>query len=641
MVRRVCIGIGALLLARASAAQFVQQGPKLVAADAAGVPGLGASVALSADGNTAVVGAPRENAFAGTVRVFKRATGVWSQQGSALVPSGGDGPHHLGLALGISANAGTLLVGDWADNSDVGAGWIFTRAGGAWVQQGGKLVGTGIESFQPAQGWSVALSADGGTAILGAPQELFDLGAAWVFARTGSTWAQQGAKLVANDGGVGAQGCSVALSADGDTAIVGAFADGTAGFMAGAALVFTRSGGVWSPHWDKLVGSGAGSSSLQGFSVAISADGDTALVGGPGDNGSVGGAWVFTREHGVWSQQGGKLVGSDAVGTSGQGGAVALSADGNTAVVGGQGDDGNMGASWVFTRSAGEWAQQGGKLVGTGAVGPLVEQGLAAISADGTTILVGGPWDDSQTGAAWVFTSTATRLAFAASPSGATAGQPLAPAVVVQLVDDHGAAVAQAGVTVMVWLASGTGTLGGTRTRVTDRSGAATFGDLSIDLVGAKQLAASNPGRAPAVSGAFTVTAGAAASIAATGGTPQSAPANFPFAQPLEVNVTDAFGNPVGGASVTFGAPSDGPSAFLVGGGQATTDAAGRASVRAIADSVVGGPYVVTATAGTLPPVAFRLTNLSAVAVPLASTPAVLVLAAFLLALGSALLRPR
>ena len=105
--------------------------------------------------------------------------------------------------------------------------------------------------------------------------------------------------------------------------------------------------------------------------------------------------------------------------------------------------------------------------------------------------------------------------------------------------------------------------------------------------------------------------------------------------------MTDAFGNPVGGASVTFGAPSDGPSAFLVGGGQARTDAAGRASARAIADSVVGGPYVVTATAGTLPPVAFRLTNLSAVAVPLASTPAVLVLAAFLLALGSALLRPR
>ena len=49
---------------------------------------------------------------------------------------------------------------------------------------------------------------------------------------------------------------------------------------------------------------------LQGRSVAVSADGSTALLGGPQDNGGTGAVWVFTRANGAWSQQGNKLVAS-------------------------------------------------------------------------------------------------------------------------------------------------------------------------------------------------------------------------------------------------------------------------------------------------------------------------------------------
>jgi len=141
------------------------------------------------------------------------------------------------------------------------------------------------------------------------------------------------------------QGFSVALSADGNTAILGGYLDHGS---TGATWVFTRSGSVWSQQGDKLVGTGAsGSSAKQGFSVALSGDGSTAIVGGFGD-GTAGAAWVFTRSGGVWSQQGGKLVGSGAVGSASQGESVALSADGNTAIVGGPGDNSNAGAAWVF-----------------------------------------------------------------------------------------------------------------------------------------------------------------------------------------------------------------------------------------------------------------------------------------------------
>jgi hypothetical protein len=56
----------------------------------------------------------------------------------------------------------------------------------------------------------------------------------------------------------------------------------------------------------------------------------------PADSGGVGAAWVWVRTNGVWSQQGPKLVGSGAVSNASQGGSVAISADGNTAIVGGQ-----------------------------------------------------------------------------------------------------------------------------------------------------------------------------------------------------------------------------------------------------------------------------------------------------------------
>ena len=47
-----------------------------------------------------------------------------------------------------------------------------------------------------------------------------------------------------------------------------------------------------------------------GYSVALSADGNTALIGGPGDNGGAGAAWVFTRSGSAWAQQGAKLTGA-------------------------------------------------------------------------------------------------------------------------------------------------------------------------------------------------------------------------------------------------------------------------------------------------------------------------------------------
>jgi hypothetical protein len=79
----------------------------------------------------------------------------------------------------------------------------------------------------------------------------------------------------------------------------------------------------------KLVANDTVGQALFGTGATLSADGNTAIFGGFADNSFTGAAWVFTRSGGVWAQQGPKLVGTGAVGTSTQGNGVALSADSN------------------------------------------------------------------------------------------------------------------------------------------------------------------------------------------------------------------------------------------------------------------------------------------------------------------------
>jgi hypothetical protein len=387
---------------------FIQEGSKLVGGGTGGAARQGLSVALSADGNTAIVGGPQDNSDLGAAWVFTRSAGVWSQQ-AKLVGTGAVTPSAQGSSVALSADGNTAIVGGYGDNSGVGAAWVFTRSAGVWTPQGGKLVGNGAVGGS-LQGFSVALSADGNTAIVGGPQDSIDTGAAWVFSRSAGVWTSQGGKLVGS-GAVGAnvyQGTSVALSADGNTAIVGGPSDDyniETATRPGAAWVFTRSGGVWTQQGSKLVGTGAAAGGAsQGTSVTLSADGNTAIVGGPSDKSNLGAAWAFTRSGGVWTQQGSKLVGTGAAGPNvNQGTSVALAGDGNTAIVGGIEDNLQTGALWVFARSGGVWTQQGSKLVGAGAVGGA-EQGFSvALSGDSNTAIVGGPFDNSNAGAAWVF----------------------------------------------------------------------------------------------------------------------------------------------------------------------------------------------------------------------------------------------
>ena len=321
------------------------QEEKLLAEGEEGEGHLGATVALSSDGNTALVGAPRDNAFQGAAFVFTRTGSVWSQQGPPLKGSEGLVNPFFGSAVALSADGNTALIGGSGDNNGKGAAWVFTRTGSTWTQQGPKLTGSEETGPQPGFGVAVALSAEGNLAMVGGPNETVGTtivdGAVWAFSRSAGKWSQQGPKITAKGeccaGAEGGQfGWSIALSAAGTTAMIGApieEEEGKGGGERGAVYAFTRSRvKQWSQQGSKITPTGEIGEGQFGLSVALSAEGNTALVGAPWDNNAhgfgpgTGAAWVFTRSGKKWSQQGEKLTGEGESGREAQfGHSVALS----------------------------------------------------------------------------------------------------------------------------------------------------------------------------------------------------------------------------------------------------------------------------------------------------------------------------
>jgi uncharacterized protein YneR len=176
---------------------------------------------------------------------------------------------------------------------------------------------------------------------------------------------------------------------------------------------------------------------------ALNSDANYTLVGGYSDNGNIGATWVFTRNGTTWTQQGSKLVGTGGVGQQLQGFSVALNSDATYALVGGHGDNSGIGAAWVFNRNATGWFQQNSKLVGTGgSVSP--QQGYSvALNSDATYALVGGIFANSYKGAAWVFMRSSS--SFSEMTWGPTASPTLSTALPTRSPTVHNSAPALAG----------------------------------------------------------------------------------------------------------------------------------------------------------------------------------------------------
>jgi hypothetical protein len=169
-----------------------------------------------------------------------------------------------------------------------------------------------------------------------------------------------------------------------------------------------------------------------GLSVALS--GTTAVVGVPGKNGSTGAAYVFVHSGTRWYQQARLTAGDGAAGDQ-FGSSVALSGD--AAMVGAPFKNAQTGAAYVFVRRGTGWYQQARLTAGGAAGGDWFG---SSVALNGSTALVGAPQTNSGSGAAYVFVHSGTDWRQQAR---LTAGDAAA-------IDDFGSSVALNGSTALI-----------------------------------------------------------------------------------------------------------------------------------------------------------------------------------------------
>ena len=345
---------GAAYVLSRSGSTWIQT-TKLTASDPEDNAQFGAGVSISRDGNTIAVGADQASASGtagsqrGAAYIFVRSGNLWNQQ-AKLEAIDQEDSARLGSSVALSADGNTVVVGALYDDAsgtvgaDRGAAYVFVRSGGTWVQQA-KL--TASDQEDSAFFGTVQISDAGDTVIVGAQFDdangavLSNRGAVYIYTRLGTIWSEQ-AKLMASDQEDNATfGISVALSASGDVALIGAFDDdasGSSGADRGTAYLFRRAGSVWSQE-KKFEASDQENNGYFGIAVALSQDGRTALIGSSGHDmaGSAsadrGNAYAFTKMDSTWTERS-KLFSSDLEDSAFFGVSVALSADGSFSVVG-------------------------------------------------------------------------------------------------------------------------------------------------------------------------------------------------------------------------------------------------------------------------------------------------------------------
>jgi hypothetical protein len=337
---------------------------KLIASDTQYNDYFGCSVSISEDGMYAIAGAYQEDggagdptSRAGAAYIYVRSGSSWSQQ-AKLIPSNVGANYDFGWAVSMSGDGTYVLVGAKADASTVsggGAVYVFTRSGSTWTEQT-KLEASDLQS-NDTFGYDVEVNSDATYAIIASQLEdggpgdpSGNVGAAYIFTRSGSTWTEQTRLNPSIPNGVGAgQTNSVSMNSDCSTVVLGSsYHNSSIATYTGAAYVFTRSGSTWTEQ-AVLEASDGGSDDAFGLTISMSSNGNYVAISAYGEDGGVGNptsnsgaAYVFERDGSTWSQQA-KLTASDAQAGDRFGSGIGISGDASYTIVGANEEDGGAG----------------------------------------------------------------------------------------------------------------------------------------------------------------------------------------------------------------------------------------------------------------------------------------------------------
>ncbi|WP_220416893.1 VCBS domain-containing protein, partial [Enterovibrio norvegicus] len=348
----------------------------------------------------------------------------------------------FGYSVSISRDGTVFAAGAPNKNIARGAAYVFRFTDGLWQQE--KLLTSPNVDANDFYGWAVALSEDGNTLVVGAPQEdgsnvsaynndSSAAGAAYVYRFENDAWVFQRYLKADNAGTDDRFGRSVAVSSDGNKVLIGAPGEDSSSTginsisnnllsrWAGAAYLFSFNGSTWTQDL-YIKASNPGSLDKFGESVTMSGDGNSLAVGAVGESSSTtginttpndastnaGATYVFENSDGSWAQQ--AYVKASNTGSGDQFGmSVSLSSDGNTLAVGAMYEDSNTtginstpnnslsdtGAAYVFQRNVDSWSQQAYVKASTVHSGMWFGNSVA-MSPNGTSLVVGAWREDSS-----------------------------------------------------------------------------------------------------------------------------------------------------------------------------------------------------------------------------------------------------
>jgi hypothetical protein len=365
----------------------------------------GSAVALSADGRTAIVGVSRrtENGQtdAGAAEVYRFDGRNWRPPTELSLGPGVGGKNGarpgdlLGSSVALSADGNTALVG--APNRAVdgpgqleGAAEVFRFGGGKWsvpteLSLGSLARGTHGNQNGDYFGSSLALSSDGNIALIGAPFRAVNgtatAGAAYIYWFGGSTWGQPAELDLGTRARTGdAFGLHLDLSGDGNVAVI---ESANRYNFRGAAEVFRFIADKWSAPTEL---SGQPNSCCFGDSVALTADGNTMLVTGSGPGYKGFHAKIFSFKSGLWvASQKIDFPPTDPLVAS----PARLSRDGNAILTGNVlPGPSNAGAAEEYRSWDGVWSEPNGLTPPIRHDNDLFAGGLA-LNHDGSVALIG------------------------------------------------------------------------------------------------------------------------------------------------------------------------------------------------------------------------------------------------------------
>ncbi len=210
-------------------------------------------------------------------------------------------------------------------------------------------------------------------------------------------------------------------------------------------------------------------------------------------------------------------------------------------------------------------------------------------------------------------------LVFVQQPTNSVAGSPIVPPVTVQVHDALGNDVPVSGISVTVAILSGTGTLGGSVTQITNAAGLADFSGLTIDLAGAKTLSASSSGLEPATSATFTIMEGTPAKVRFVQ-QPVNTVAGTAIAPSVTVRVEDSYGNTVHTAGLSVSISLSVGSGTLSGMIPQLTDVSGLVMFNSLSIDLVGTKRLTASSPGLISSVSDSFTVSAAAAAKLTFT---------------------